>query len=203
MKIHLHQEDLPENYNVGNSIAIDTEAMGLNTQRDRLCLIQLSTGDGNADIIQIAAGQTAAPCLKAICENSNILKIFHFGRFDIALLKRALGIDVNHVYCTKIASRFARTYTDQHGLKMLCRELLNLDIEKQQQSSDWGKRNLTEEQLHYAASDVIHLHALKEKLDEMLIREGRKRLAEECFKFLPTRVDIDLHGWQGKDIFAH
>lgn len=203
MKIHLYQEDLPENYNVGNSIAIDTEAMGLNTQRDRLCLIQLSTGDGNADIIQIAAGQTAAPYLKTICENSNILKIFHFGRFDIALLKRALGIDVNHVYCTKIASRFARTYTDQHGLKMLCRELLNLDIEKQQQSSDWGKRNLTEEQLHYAASDVIHLHALKEKLDEMLIREGRKRLAEECFKFLPTRVDIDLHGWQGKDIFAH
>lgn len=203
MKIRLHQEDLPENYNVGKSIAIDTEAMGLNTQRDRLCLIQLSTGDGSADIIQINLGQTAAPCLKEICENSDILKIFHFGRFDIALLKRALGINVNPVYCTKIASRFARTYTDQHGLKVLCKELLNLDIEKQQQSSDWGKHNLTEEQLHYAASDVIHLHALKEKIDEMLIREGRKHLAEECYKFLPTRVDIDLQGWQGKDIFAH
>ena len=203
MHIRFHQGDLPQVYHPGESVAIDTETMGLHLQRDRLCLVQMSNGDGSADVVQIGSDQANAPNLKAVLENSGILKIFHFGRFDMAILKKTFNANINPVYCTKIASKFARTYTDQHSLKVLCREILDIDLEKTQQSSDWGSNELSKEQLQYAASDVIYLHKLKSALDSMLEREGRAALAAECFKFLPTRVDIDLQGWNGKDIFAH
>ncbi len=203
MQIRFHKGDLPEHYDPGASAAIDTETMGLRMGRDRLCLVQLSTGDGNADIVQISVSQTEAPRLKSVLENPAVLKIFHFGRFDIAALKRRFGAEIGPVYCTKIASHFARTYTDQHGLKALCRDLLGLELKKEQQSSDWGAGELTDEQLQYAAADVIHLHALKKELDVMLEREGRTRLAAACFEFLPARAEIDIQGWAGKDIFAH
>ena len=203
MEIRFHSGDLPMDYQTGLSIAVDTEAMGLNQQRDRLCLVQLSSGDGSADIVQIAIDQSDAPRLKSILENRNILKIFHFGRFDIALLKKTFGADISPVYCTKIASKFARTFTRQHGLKDLCRELLGIELIKEQQSSDWGASELSREQLQYAATDVIHLHALQKALDSMLEREGRAHLAQACFRFLPTRAEIDLKGWSEKDVFAH
>lgn len=203
MDIRFHKSDLPTDYRAGSAIAIDTETMGLDVQRDRLCLVQISTGDGQADIVQIMKDQEDAPNLKTVLEDRDILKIFHFGRFDIAILKKTFGADIGPVYCTKIASRFARTFTQQHGLKDLCHDLLNLEITKEQQTSDWGSSELSEEQLRYAATDVIHLHAIKAALDEMLAREGRASLANECFRFLPIRAEIDLRGWTGKDIFAH
>ncbi|MCY4006098.1 MAG: ribonuclease H-like domain-containing protein [Rhodobacteraceae bacterium] len=203
VRIRLHNEDLPEGFFCESAVAIDTETMGLQMPRDRLCLVQLSTGDGDADIIQISQSQQSAPRLKRLLEDPAILKIFHFGRFDIAALKGRFGYNISPVYCTKIASRLARTFTEQHGLQALCRDLLGIELQKQLQSSDWGAIHLTEEQLQYAASDVIHLHAIRQSLDYILQREGRMKLAEKCFEFLPVRADIDLLGWSGKDIFAH
>ena len=202
-QIRVHREDLPKGYDPGDVIAVDTETMGLNMNRDRLCLVQLSTGDGTADIVQITSGQCGAPVLQSVLENHSVIKLFHFARFDIAALKKHLGASVAPVYCTKIASRLVRTYTDQHGLKALCRELLKVSLDKEQQSSDWGTDELTQDQLRYAALDVIHLHQLKDILDRMLAREGRTDLAEACFNFLPVRARIDLQGWENKDIFAH
>jgi ribonuclease D len=203
MNIRLHRGDLPADANLGPIVAVDTETMGLNPLRDRLCLIQLSSGDGNCELVQIPQGARKAPNLQRVLEDSNTLKIFHFARFDIAALKQGLGIDCRPIYCTKIASKLVRTFTDRHGLKDLARELLGVELSKQQQSSDWGAPELTQEQQRYAASDVLHLHALKAKLDEMLAREGRKALAEACFSFLPTRGALDLGGWAEPDIFAH
>jgi ribonuclease D len=203
MNIRLHRGDLPADANLGPIVAVDTETMGLNPLRDRLCLIQLSSGDGNCELVQIPQGAHKAPNLQRLLEDSNTLKIFHFARFDIAALKQGLGIDCRPLYCTKIASKLVRTFTDRHGLKDLARELLGVELSKQQQSSDWGAPELTQEQQRYAASDVLHLHALKAKLDEMLAREGRKALAEACFSFLPTRGALDLGGWAEPDIFAH
>ncbi len=203
MSIHLHHGDLPEGVVFGNSVAIDTETMGLDPNRDRLCLVQLSAGDGVCHLVQFAKGAYAAPRLKALLTDPAVLKIFHFGRFDIAMLQRYLGAIARPVYCTKIASRLVRTFTDRHGLKDLARDLLGVEISKQQQSSDWGSPELSDEQLRYAASDVLHLHALKAKLDEMLAREGRTALAQSCFDFLPTRALLDLGGWAAEDIFAH
>src|SRR5262249_27231261 len=180
-----------------------TEAMGLDLHRDRLCVVQISPGDGSADVIQVPAGQSAAPNLKKLLADATVLKIFHFARFDLALLHKHLGIMAAPIYCTKIASRIARTYSDKHGLKDLVRELLGIDLSKQQQLSDWGAESLTDAQLAYAASDVLHLHALKEKLDAILLREERADLAAACFRFLPDRVRLDLAGWAGEDIFAH
>jgi ribonuclease D len=177
--------------------------MGLNPHRDRLCVVQLSNGDGSADVVQIPKGHSEAPNLKALLGNPSVTKIFHFARFDIAVLYHTLGVMPQPVYCTKIASRLTRTYTDRHGLKDLVRELLNIDLSKQQQSSDWGSQQLSEAQLAYAASDVLHLHALRERLDVMLAREGRTELAQACFDFLPTRAKLDLQGWELEDIFAH
>ena len=185
------------------AIAIDTETLGLVPRRDRLCVVQLSPGDGTADVVQMPAGKFDAPNLKALLTDATKVKIFHFARFDLAALFNALGVMPTPVYCTKIASRLTRTYTDRHGLKDLVRELLGVDISKQQQSSDWGAANLTEAQQAYAASDVLHLHALRRKLDVMLAREGRDELARECFAFLPTRAELDLAGWPETDIFAH
>jgi ribonuclease D len=201
--IELHRGDLPAGLSLGPVVAIDTETMGLIPGRDRLCLVQLSSGDGNAHLVQIANAPAAAPNLKALLGDAATLKLFHFARFDIAVLNHALGIMPAPVYCTKIASRLTRTYTDRHGLKDLCRELLNVDLSKQQQSSDWGAKELSKEQLDYAASDVLHLHALKARLDEMLAREGRTQLAKSCFDFLATRAALDLGGWREDDIFAH
>ena len=184
-------------------MAIDTETMGLNPHRDRLCVVQMSNGDGSADVIQIPKGHTDAPNLKALLGNPDITKIFHFARFDLAALYNAFGVMPQPVYCTKIASRLTRTYTDRHGLKDLVREVLGIDLSKQQQSSDWGSANLSEAQLAYAASDVLHLHGLRERLDAMLAREGRTELAQACFDFLPTRARLDLGGWEAEDIFAH
>ena len=184
-------------------VAIDCETMGLNPQRDRLCVVQLSGGDGNAHIVQIAQGQASAPNLEALLVNPDVLKLFHFGRFDIAAMYNAFGALAAPVYCTKIASKLTRTYTDRHGLKYLLQELLGVDISKQQQSSDWGAPELSEAQLDYAASDVLYLHQLREKLDERLAREGRTDLAGACFGFLPTRARLDLEGWPEIDIFAH
>lgn len=202
----LHQHDLPEGVSFGASVAIDCETMGLNHLRDRLCLIQLSAGDGHAHLVQFP-GPTArpyhAPRLTALLADPNVTKLFHFGRFDIAAVKHYLGAECAPVYCTKIASKLTRTFTDRHGLKDLCRDLIGVDISKQQQSSDWGAATLTKEQLDYAASDVLYLHALKAKLDEMLIREGRMELAQACFRFLPYRASLDLAGWAEDDIFAH
>jgi len=203
MNIRLHRGDLPADLNLGPIVAVDTETMGLNPLRDRLCLIQLSSGDGNCELVQIPLGAHKAPNLQRLLEDPHTLKIFHFARFDIAALKQGLGIDCRPLYCTKIASKLVRTFTDRHGLKDLARELLGVELSKQQQSSDWGAPELTQDQQRYAASDVLHLHALKTKLDEMLVREGRKALAEACFSFLPTRGALDLGGWAEPDIFAH
>jgi ribonuclease D len=203
MTIRLHRGDLPDLARYTDSVAIDTETMGLHPHRDRLCVVQLSNGDGTADVVQIPKGHAAAPNLKALLGNPNITKIFHFARFDLAALYNAFGIMPQPVYCTKIASRLSRTYTDRHGLKDLVREVLNIDLSKQQQSSDWGSQTLSDAQLSYAASDVLHLHALRERLDAMLAREGRAGLAQACFDFLPTRAKLDLQGWDTEDIFAH
>lgn len=205
MTIRLHRGDLPDQdlKRYTQSAAIDTETMGLNPHRDRLCVVQMSPGDGSADVIQIAHGQHDAPNLKKLLGDTNIVKIFHFARFDLAALSNAFGVMPQPVYCTKIASRLSRTYTDRHGLKDLVRELLNIDLSKQQQSSDWGAQTLTDAQLAYAASDVLHLHALRDKLDAMLARENRNEMARACFDFLPTRARLDLFGWEAEDIFAH
>jgi ribonuclease D len=204
MTIRLHRGDLPDlsHYQVG-AVAIDTETMGLDPHRDRLCVVQLSPGDGSADVVQLAAGAHSAPNLTKILTEPAILKIFHFARFDIGALSNALGVMPAPVYCTKIASRLARTYTDKHGLKDLVREVLGIEVSKQQQLSDWGAEALTDAQVAYAASDVLHLHALREKLDAMLAREGRADLAAACFRFLPDRARLDLAGWAPEDIFAH
>lgn len=203
MTIRHHRGDLPDNAHFGTSVAIDTETLGLNPHRDRLCVVQLSAGDGTADVVQIAAGQKAAPNLARLLADPEVTKIFHFARFDVAVLSNSFGVMTGPVYCTKIASKLARTYTDRHGLKDLSRELLGLDMSKQQQSSDWGADSLSEAQLVYAASDVLHLHALRAKLDIMLTREGRMELAKSCFDFLPARARLDLMGWAENDIFAH
>lgn len=203
MSIELHKGDLPKGLNLGNLIAIDTETLGLNPNRDRLCLVQLSAGDGNAHLVQFEKDFYEAPNLQAVLTDTNITKIFHFGRFDLAILLRYLGVLCEPVFCTKIASRLARTYTDRHGLKDLCRELLSVEISKQQQSSDWGAEELTQAQQDYAASDVLYLHQLREKLLEMLDREGRLELADACFRFLPYRAALDLIGWADEDIFRH
>jgi ribonuclease D len=203
MTVRLHRGDLPDLTRYTTAVAIDTETMGLNPHRDRLCVVQLSPGDGSADVVQIPKGHTDAPNLKALLANPAITKIFHFARFDVAVLYQTFGVMTGPIYCTKIASRLTRTYTDRHGLKDLVREVLNVDLSKQQQSSDWGSDSLTEPQLAYAASDVLHLHALRERLDAMLVREGRTALANACFDFLPTRALLDLQGWEEEDIFAH
>jgi ribonuclease D len=207
MTVRQHRGDLPDLTRYTDAVAIDTETMGLDPHRDRLCVVQLSNGDGSADVVQIprehGRASADAPNLKALLANPKITKIFHFARFDLAALYHAFGVMPGPVYCTKIASRLTRTYTDRHGLKDLVREVLNIDLSKQQQSSDWGAPALTEAQLAYAASDVLHLHALRERLDVMLAREGRAELAQACFAFLPTRARLDLQGWDGEDIFAH
>src|ERR1700709_2223512 len=203
MPVRLHRGDLPDLSRYTDSVAIDTETMGLNPHRDRLCVVQLSPGDGTADVVQIPKDIGDAPNLKKLLTDPNVTKIFHFARFDLAALYNALGVMPQPVYCTKVASRLVRTYTDRHGLKDLVRELLNIDLSKQQQSSDWGAQNLSEAQLSYAASDVLHLHGLRERLDVMLAREGRLGLAQACFGFLPTRAQLDLQGWNTEDIFAH
>jgi ribonuclease D len=203
MTIRLHRGDLPDLSRYTQSVAIDTETLGLNPHRDRLCVIQLSNGDGTADVVQIPAGHTDAPNLKKLLGDPKVTKIFHFARFDLAVLFNAFGVMPEPVYCTKIVSRLVRTYTDRHGLKDLVREILSVDLSKQQQSSDWGAASLTDAQLAYAASDVLHLHALREKLDAMLARESREALAAACFQFLPTRAKLDLQGWENDDIFAH
>jgi ribonuclease D len=203
MAIRLHRGDLPDVSRYTGAVAIDTEAMGLDPARDRLCLVQLSPGDGSADMVQIPPHATDAPNLKRLLADSKLLKIFHFARFDLAMLSKNLGVMPEPVYCTKIASRIARTYTDRHGLKDLVREVLGHDLSKQQQSSDWGAAELTEAQISYAASDVVYLHALKDRLDAMLARESRERLAAACFRFLPDRVRLDLAGFAGEDIFSH
>jgi ribonuclease D len=202
-EITLHHGDLPAGIPFGTSVAIDTETLGLDPQRDRLCLAQLSAGDNTAHLVQFAAGQFEAPHFKALLLDPNVLKIFHFARFDIAVMCRYLGVMAAPVYCTKIASRLVRTYTDRHGLKDLVRELLGVELAKEYQSSDWGAAELAQEQLRYAASDVLYLHALKAKLDDMLAREGRTELARACFAFLPTRARLDLAGWAEEDIFEH
>ena len=203
MTNHVYKGDLPDGLDLGPIVAIDCETMGLNPKRDRLCVVQLSSGDGHAHLVQVAKGQTVAPNLCRMLEDPNVLKLFHFGRFDIAAMKAAFGAVTAPVYCTKIASRMTRTYTDRHGLKNLLQELLSVDISKQQQSSDWGAEQLSKAQVEYAASDVLHLHRLRERLNEMLIREDRMELAQSCFDFLPTRAELDLAGWPESDIFAH
>jgi ribonuclease D len=203
MSITLHKNDLPNGIDFGASVAIDTETLGLNPARDPLCLVQLSKGDGNAHIVQLNRDTYDAPNLKKILSNNNILKIFHFARFDLAVMKAYLKIDCVPVYCTRTASRLVRTYTDKHGLRDICKELLNIDLNKQQQSSDWGAATLSQEQLNYAAGDVLHLHTLKRKLDDMLVRESRVELAQKCFEFLPARAELDLAGWANVDIFEH
>jgi ribonuclease D len=203
MTIRLHKGDLPDDAVFGPIVAIDTETLGLNPHRDRLCLVQLSRGDGDADLVQIAVGQRRAPNLERLLYDPKVLKLFHFARFDLAVLAHAFGAAPAPVYCTKIASKLARTYTDRHGLKDLVRELLAIEISKQQQSSDWGAATLSEAQQAYAATDVLHLHELKARLDVMLAREGREAFAAACFEFLPTRARLDLAGWAETDIFAH
>ncbi len=203
MANYLYSGDLPDGLTLGPVVAIDCETMGLNPHRDRLCLIQMSGGDGNAHLVQVAPGQTDAPNLCRMLADPDVLKLFHFGRFDIAVLKHTFGVRTAPVYCTKIASKLVRTYTDRHGLKYLLDEMLKVDISKQQQSSDWGAATLTEAQKDYAASDVLYLHALKRELDARLSREGRTQIAEECFAFLPARAELDLLGWPETDIFAH
>ncbi len=203
MTNHLYMNDLPDGLTLGPIVAIDCETMGLNPHRDRLCVVQMSDGDGNAHLIQVEQGQTEAPNLARLLRDPDTLKLFHFGRFDIAAMYNAFGALAAPVYCTKIASKLVRTYTDRHGLKNLLQELLNIDISKQQQSSDWGARNLSDAQLDYAASDVLYLHRLKDALDGMLAREGRTEMAQACFDFLPMRAQLDLAGWPEIDIFSH
>lgn len=199
----LHQGDLPDDLDLGPIVAIDSETMGLHPHRDRLCVIQLSAGDGNAHVVQIAQNQTEAPNICKMLANPEQLKLFHFGRFDIAVMEHRFGVRTTPVYCTKIASKLVRTYTDRHGLKNLTQELIGVDISKQQQSSDWGADELTQAQIDYAASDVLYLHRLKEELDKRLAREGRAEIAKACFEFLPHRATLDLIGWPETDIFAH
>jgi ribonuclease D len=203
MTIRLHRGDLPDLKAYKGAVAIDTEAMGLDPHRDRLCVVQLSPGDGTADVVQIAAGQKHAPNIERLLADRSVLKIFHYARFDIGLLAASFGVMAEPVYCTKIASRLARTYTDKHGLKDLAREVLGIDLSKQQQLTDWGADELTDAQVAYAATDVLHLHALKDRLDTMLAREGRTALAAACFGFLPERARLDLAGWANEDIFSH
>jgi len=203
MSIRLHRGDLPDLSRFRQSVAIDTETMGLDHRRDRLCVVQLSPGDGTADVVQIPRGGAAAANLRALLVDNNILKIFHFARFDLGVLQQSFGVMAGPVYCTKIASRLVRTYTDKHGLKDLIRDMLGIEVSKQQQLTDWGAGNLTDAQIAYAASDVLHLHALKDKLDSLLAREGREELAAACFRFLPDRVRLDLAGWAAEDIFSH
>ena len=203
MTIRFHRGDLPPDHDLGAAVAIDTETLGLVPGRDRLCVVQLSRGDGSADIVQIAPGQTRAPVLEQLLADPAVTKLFHYARFDIAVLFKAFGAMAVPLYCTKIASKLARTYTDRHGLKELVRELLGIDLSKQQQSSDWGADELTDAQLAYAAADVLHLHALRAKLDAMLARERRDHYAEAAFAFLPTRARLDLDGWAETDIFSH
>ena len=203
MTVHFHKKDLPAGLDFGKSIAVDTETQGLSMVRDKLCLVQLSDGGGDAHIVQVDRDTFDCPNLKALLSNPEIETIFHFARFDVAVLKRDLGIDVNPIFCTKIASALVRTYTDLHGLKNLCKELLNIDLSKQQQSSDWASDSLTDAQLDYAASDVLYLHQLKTILTARLFREKRYEIAKACFEFLPTRAELDLNGWQDVDIFSH
>jgi ribonuclease D len=203
MAVELHKGDLPGGLDLGHSVAIDTETMGLNPHRDRLCLVQMSAGDGNCHIVQFTAGAYDAPNLKAMLGDPAVTKLFHFARFDLAMMRHYLGLTCAPVYCTKIASKLSRTSTDRHGLKDLCRELLDIDLSKQQQMSDWGAAELTPAQLEYAASDVLHLHALRAVLDGLLAREGRAELAARCFAFLPGRAELDLLGWDAPDVFAH
>ncbi len=202
-KIHVHKGDLPEGLVFPKGVAVDSETLGLKPHRDRLCVLQLSGGDGVAHLVQFDGKSYAAPRLKALMENAKVLKIFHFARFDVAVLKQYLGVTVAPIYCTKIASKLVRTYTDRHGLKDLAMELVGLEMSKQQQSSDWAATTLSEAQMAYAASDVLHLHAIKAKLDMMLDRDGRRELAEACFKFLPDRATLDLSGFDDVDIFSH
>ena len=203
MVVRLHDGDLPAGYDPGKSIAIDTETLGLRRGRDRLCLVQFSTGDGNADLVRVAPGQTEAPHISAILSNPDVLKIFHFARFDVAVLYEAFNVVTAPIYCTKIASVFARTFTSSHSLRDLCRDLLGVKINKQEQCSDWGAADLTDAQLEYAASDVLHLHKLREILDTALAREGRREYAARCFEFVPWRAQIDLAGWDNVDLFAY
>ena len=202
-RITLHKGDLPAGLSFGPVVAIDTEAMGLKPQRDALCLAQLSSGDGSVHLVQLVRPGYAAPNLERLLTDPSVLKLFHFARFDMAMFRHHLRVTPGPVYCTKIASKLTRTYTDKHSLKEICREILGIDLSKQQQSSDWGADDLSEAQLAYAASDVLHLHALKARLDAMLAREGRTALAEACFRFLATRVELDLAGWGEEDIFSH
>ena len=201
--VELHEGDLPAGLGFGDSVAVDSETMGLNPHRDRLCLVQLSSGDGTCHLVRFANGNYDAPNLKAVLADPAVTKLFHYARFDVAMFRHHLGVTCAPLYCTKIASKLARTYTGQHGLKDLCRELLGIGLDKEQQSSDWGAAELSADQLRYAANDVLHLHALRRKLDEMLAREGRAQLAETCFQFVSTRAALDLEGWSDQDIFAH
>jgi ribonuclease D len=204
--IKLHQGDLPAGLDLGPVVALDTETMGLNPHRDRLCLVQLSSGDGVCHLVKMGVpvnGRLSAPNLAKLLADPRVLKLLHFARFDVAVLKQYLGVVTQPIYCTKTASKLVRTFTDRHGLKDLCKELLGVELKKEQQSSDWGAAELSQEQLRYAASDVLHLHALKTHLDDMLAREGRSALAEACFRFIPSRAELDLAGWAELDIFAH
>jgi ribonuclease D len=203
MAIKLYKGDLPPGLDFGASVAIDTETLGLLPRRDKLCVVQLSSGDGNAHLVQLDRTSYDAPQLKALLVNPAVTKIFHFARFDIAVLKHYLGIDVTPIYCTKLASKLVRTYSDRHGLKDLVKELLGIELNKQQQSSDWGAHVLSDAQKQYAAQDVVYLHELKTRLDQMLVREGRAELAKQCFDFLPVRAALDLGGWTEDDVFAH
>lgn len=202
-RVHLHHGDLPEGLDLGSVVAVDSETMGLNPFRDRLCLVQLSKGDGVCHLVQLGRAGGPAPRLAALLGDPKTLKLLHFARFDVAMFRHHLGVLTRPLYCTKTASRLVRTMTDKHGLKDLCKELLGVDVSKHQQTSDWGAETLTEEQKVYAASDVLHLHELKEKLDQLMLREGRTELARACFEFLPTRAELDLAGWAEADIFAH
>ena len=203
MAIELYENDLPAGLDFGDCVAVDTETMGLKPARDRLCLVQLSAGNGDAHIVRLSDGDYAAPNLRALLADQAVTKLFHFARFDVAMIHRYLGIICTPLYCTKIASRLARTFTDRHGLKDLCRDVLGISISKEQQSSDWGAKELSASQIEYAAADVLHLHKLRERLDEMLLREGRANLASACFAFVPHRAALDLAGWADSDIFAH
>ncbi len=206
MAVTLHEGDLPDGLDLGPAVAVDTETMGLKPGRDRLCVAQLSAGDGDAHLVRFAPGAAGvydAPNLKAMLSDESVTKLFHFARFDVAMIERYLGVVSQPLYCTKIASKIARTFTDRHGLRDLCRDLLGIDLAKEQQMSDWGSDELTERQLAYAASDVLHLHDIRARLDEMLAREGRAEFAEACFRFVPMRARLDLGGWDDMDIFAH
>ena len=203
MAVTLHEGDLPDGLDLGPVVAVDTETMGLKPRRDRLCLVQLSAGDGNAHLVRLAPGDYDAPNLTAMLGDAGVIKLFHFARFDVAMIERYLGVVARPLYCTKIASKLARTFTDRHGLRDLCRDLLGVEVSKEQQMSDWGAGELNERQLAYAAADVLYLHDLRARLDEMLAREGRTALAEACFGFVPMRARLDLEGWDDVDIFAH